>query len=138
MPRPYSVDLRERILKSYNDGTPIDDLVEQFNVCRSTIYSYLKQQRETGNVAPKTYRHGRPLKLLPYEKEVRQLVADHHDATLVDFCNMLSPQVSVSTATMCDFLRYLKITRKKRLFVPQNVIGQMSFRNAKNGKPSKR
>ena len=59
MPRPYSLDLRERILKNYDDGTPIEDIVQQFAVSRSTLYSYIKQRRETGNVAPKEYKRGR-------------------------------------------------------------------------------
>ena len=136
MPRPYSLDLRERILKNYDAGTPIEDLVSQFDVSRSTLYSYIKQRRETGNIAAKTYRPGRSLKLLPYEAEVRQLVADYPDATLVDFCEKLSPQVSVSTATMCDFLRYLKITRKKKLFVPPNNIEKMSSDSGADGNGS--
>ena len=35
MARPYSLDLRERILKHYDDGTPIEDIVQQFAVSRS-------------------------------------------------------------------------------------------------------
>ena len=115
MARPYSLDLRERILKHYDDGTPIEDIVQQFAVSRSTLYSYIKQRRETGNVTPKEYKRGRKNKLAPYEEELRKVIAEHPDATLVDICEKLSPHVSVSTATVCDFLRYLKITRKKRL-----------------------
>ena len=113
MPSPYSLDLRVRIVAAYEDGMSVDELAEQFRVGRSTIYTYLNQFQETGNVAPKVYQPGRKKKLAPYEAEVRQLVADYPDATLADFCEKLSPQVSVSTATMCEFLRYLKITRKK-------------------------
>jgi len=114
MPSPYSLDLRVRIVAAYEDGMSVDELAEQFRVGRSTIYTYLNQFQETGNVAPKVYQPGRKKKLAPYEAEVRQLVADYPDATLADFCEKLSPQVSVSTATMCEFLRYLKITRKKK------------------------
>ena len=50
MPKSYSLDLRERILKSYEEGVPVEDLVLQCSVSRSAIYSYLKQHRETGTM----------------------------------------------------------------------------------------
>jgi transposase len=126
MPKSYSLDLRKRILKNYDDGTPIEDLVKQFDVSRSTVYSYIKQQRETGNIASKVYRPGPKLKLAPHETKVRQLVADHPDATLAEYCEMLSEHVVVSTTTLCDFFHYLKITRKKRLSTLPNNTAKMS------------
>jgi transposase len=115
MPRPYSLDLRERIVDAYDDGVSVAELVDQYKVGRSTIYSYINQFQETGSVAAKEYQPGRKKKLEPYETEVRQIIAEHPDGTLAEFCDKLSPHVSVSTTTLCDFLRDLKITRKKKL-----------------------
>ena len=138
MAKTYSLDLRERIMKDYDSGVPIEDLVLHYDVSRSWIYSLLKQRRETGNIAPRPFHPGRKQKLAPYEKEVREVVAKHPDATLVEYCEHLSKQVSVSTTTLGDFLRRLKITRKKRLFVPSNNIGKMLSRSGKDGEHSKR
>jgi transposase len=113
MAKAYSLDLRERIVNAYYDGMSVVELSEQFNVSRVSIYSYIDLFQETGTVAPKEYQPGRKKKLAPYEDEVRQIIADNPDGTLADFCEQLSHQVSVSTTTMCDFLRHLKITRKK-------------------------
>jgi len=113
MPNPYSLDLRERILKDYDGGVPVEDIVAHYEVSLSWLYSLLQLRRETGSIAPRPHRRGRKQKLAPFEKEVRQLVAEHPDATLVEFCEMLSKHVSVSTTALCDFLRHLKITRKK-------------------------
>jgi len=137
MAPPYSLDLRKRILKDYDDGTPVEDLVQHYEVSRSWLYSLIQQRRDTGNIAPRTRQPGRKQKLAPYEQEVRQLVADHPDATLADFCEMLSKQVSVSTTTLCDFLRRLKITRKKRLFVQSNSNAKTLPNNANNGSKAK-
>ena len=82
---------------------------------RSWLYSLLKQRREASNIAAKEYKRGRKSKLAPYEQEVRKVIADHPDGTLVDFFEMLSPYVSVVTTTMSNYLHQLKITRKKRL-----------------------
>jgi transposase len=97
MAKPYSLDLRKRILKDYDDGTPADDLVQHYEVSRSWLYALIKQRRDIGNITPRHYRPGRKQALAPYEHEVRQLVADHPDAALADFCGMLSKHVSVST-----------------------------------------
>jgi len=138
MAQAYSLDLRERILKDYDEGVPVDDVAVQYSVSRSWTYSLIKQRRETGSIGPKPYKPGPKQKLAPYEKEVRQLVADHPDATLVEYCEMLLEQVSVSTAALCDFLRHLKITRKKRRSVPSSDIARMSWKTGKNGKNSKK
>ena len=100
MARPYSLDLRIRILKDYDDGTPIDALVEHYEVSRSWLYSLIKQRRDTNNIAPKEYKRGRKQALASYEKEVRQLVADYPDATLADFCEALSEHVKISTTAL--------------------------------------
>jgi transposase len=113
MAKSYSLDLRERIMKDYDAGVPVEDLTVHYEVSRSWLYSLIKQRKETGTIAPRTYRPGRKQKLAPYEQEVRQVVADHPDGTLEEFCEKLSKYVLVSTTTLCDFLHRLKITRKK-------------------------
>jgi len=52
MPKPYSLDLRARIMKDYDVGYPIDDLVVHYAVSRSWLYSLIKQRRESGNITP--------------------------------------------------------------------------------------
>ena len=113
MAKAYSMDLRERVLKDCDTGMRSEDVAQKYSVSASWVYDLRKKRRETGSIAPKQQRHGSRPKLEPYEKEVRQLVSEHPDATLAEFCEMLSQHVSVSTATLCDFLRHLKITRKK-------------------------
>ena len=77
MAKAYSLDLRERILKDYESGVPIEDLVLHYEVSRSWIYSLLQQRRETGSIAPRPFQPGRKQKLAPYEKEVREVVAQY-------------------------------------------------------------
>ena len=138
MATPYSLDLRLRILNDYDGGVPVDDIVTHYAVSRSWFYSLLQRRRETGQIAPRPPRPGRKQKLAPYEQEVRQLVADHPDATLDDFVEWLSPHVSIGRNAVCNFLHRLKITRKKRLSTPPNNIGQQWSNNVKNGKNFKK
>jgi transposase len=65
------------------------------------------------SIRPKEYTSGRKKKLIPYEKEVCQTIAQHPDTTLNELVVLLSKYVPVSNATLGEFLQYLKITRKK-------------------------
>ena len=138
MAKAYSMDLRERVLKDCDAGLRSEDVAQKYSVSASWVYDLRKKRRETGSIAPKQQRHGSKPKLEPYEKEVRQLVSEHPDATLAEFCEMLSQHVSVSTTTLCDFLRHLKITRKKRLSSLPNGIEKMWSPDEQNGSNSMR
>jgi len=113
MPTPYSVDLRERVLKDCDHGMSSEDVARKYSVSISWVYLLRKQRRETGNIAPKKRQQGINLKLSPYEAEIRQLVADHPDATLVELHSMLSNKDNVTVVTLHNFLHHLKITWKK-------------------------
>ena len=136
MPRAYSVDLRERILKDCDSGLSSEDAARKYSVSIASVYSWRKQRRETGSIAPKEYRRGQKPKLEPYENEVRQLVADHPDATLVELHALLPNRENVTVPTLHNFLKRLKISWKKKRFVPPNDTAKMSPRNGKNGKSS--
>ena len=138
MAKPYSLDLRAWILKDHDGGVPVEDLVEHYDVSRSWVYLLLQQRRETGSIAPRVPRRERQRKLSPYEREVRQLVADHPEATLDDFVARLSPHISVGRTAVCLFLRHLKITRKKRLSTQANNTDEMYFHDEQSGSNSMR
>jgi transposase len=121
--KPYSQDLRERVLRAVESGMPRADIVKTFAVSLATLKRYLKQRRETGHLQPKPI-PGRPSRkgaalqagLLP------QLQA-HEDARLADHCQQWEAEqgVQVSTATMSRAIRRLGWTRKKSRWQPANA-----------------
>mgnify|MGYP000090636477 CR=1 FL=1 len=51
---PYSVDLRKKIVATYEAGnTSIRKVAKQFQVATKTVQSLLNQYRETGDLSPK-------------------------------------------------------------------------------------
>ena len=80
MAKPYSLDLRERVLQDCDNGMSSEDVARKHSV--SIVWAYLlrKQRRETGSIAPTEYQRGVNVKLALYEHIVRQLVAAHPDA----------------------------------------------------------
>jgi transposase len=57
--KAYSQDVRQRLLRAIDAGASQGEVAETFAVSRATIKRYLKQRRETGDVAPKAI-PGRP------------------------------------------------------------------------------
>ena len=57
--KPYSKDLRHRVLAAVDDATPREQVAETFSVSMPTIKRWLKRRRETGDVEPKPI-PGRP------------------------------------------------------------------------------
>ena len=52
--KPYSKDLRLRILAACDRGMPRKELSRIFGVSEPTIRRYLRLRRETGDVEPKS------------------------------------------------------------------------------------
>lgn len=113
MARAYSTDLRHRILADIDGGMSTEDAARKYQVSIGGAYKLKKQRRETGSIEPKKYHHGQRPKLEPYEQEVRKLVEDFPDATLVELHKKLPQEVQVTVATLHHFLKRLKISWKK-------------------------
>ena len=50
--KAYSQDVREKVLRAVDQGFSRGDIIKLLGVSRATIKRYLKQRRETGDVAP--------------------------------------------------------------------------------------
>jgi transposase-like protein len=50
MPKPYSYDLRQKVIQAIQlDGLKISEASQLFNISRNTINLWLKRQAQTGN-----------------------------------------------------------------------------------------
>ena len=114
--KPYSEDLRWRVVRAVAKGTPRADVAEQFEVSVPTIERWLRQRRETGGLAPKPVPGPVAVKTDALLAELPGRMAEHADATLVDHCSWWhkATGVEVSTATMSRALTRLGWTRRKR------------------------
>lgn len=121
MPRPYSMDLRERVLAARGEGMSQAALAERFQVSEHTIYTWLRRYREEGTVAPKPHGGGQaPAVDRAGEAILRQIVEAESDATLADYRVRYHERtgVRVSRSALSRTLQRLRITRKKRRSKP--------------------
>jgi transposase len=118
--KPYSTDLRERVLDAIDRGTPRAQIAEVLQISLSTIKRYLKQRRQTGTVAPKPIPGRPPKKGAALDAELTAQLTAHDDATLEQQCQLwkASHGVLVSTASMSRAIARLGWTRKKNRWVP--------------------
>src|SRR3712207_9478479 len=56
--RAYSMDLRERVVAAVDRGMTQEQAAALFGVSVNTVARYLARRRDTGSLAPTTYRHG--------------------------------------------------------------------------------
>ena len=114
-----SIDLREKIVTAhFLDKISVRKVANSFGVSKSLVQKLVKQQRIDGNLQPK--KPGKPhfSHLTNAEEELRALVADNHDATLVELCELFATKTGnwVSRTAMCAALQKLELNRKKKLF----------------------
>src|SRR4028119_2091151 len=89
--RPYSLDLRQRIVDTYAEGnTSQRQMAKRFRVAPSFVQKILKQYRETGNIEPKKRLEQTPTKVNSAQLDIlKNLVEANNDATLAELCDLL-------------------------------------------------
>src|SRR5919202_6694667 len=134
MPRPYSTDLRERVLvaSERREGTQAA-IARRFGVCEATVENWLRQARREGRRGPKPHAGGPPPRLDTAALAVlRALVLADNAATLQEYADRLAARtgVRVSPPVLCRALQRLGLTRKKRRSARASRIGPRLSRNA--------
>ncbi|MDS3861230.1 helix-turn-helix domain-containing protein [Thermosynechococcaceae cyanobacterium BACA0444] len=98
-----SLDLRERIVKSYEEGTTsIRKLAERFQVSKTTVHKLIILKRETGQLAPKRPNGGKPSPLVGKEAEGMAMVVEHPDYTLSEYCQEWLERTGMDIAVTVD------------------------------------
>jgi transposase len=118
--KPYSIDLREKIVNTYSSGgTSIRKVAVQFNVAKSYVQKLIKLKKIQGHLEPKKQGGAMKGKLDDYGNELAQMVQIHKDSTLSEYCEYFGEKynVWVCTSVMCCALQKQKLTRKKRHYV---------------------
>src|SRR5260221_14711925 len=79
--KPYSQDLRQRVLQSIDAGKKQTEVAKTFMVSVTTIKRYVRQRREVGHVEPKVI-PGRPaVKGTVLQEHLEPQLQAHPDAT---------------------------------------------------------
>ncbi len=122
--KAYSLDLRERIVAAYEEGSVSQpQIAKRFQVSASMVHRLLKRYRESGSCESRAHGGGARAKLNAAQMlQVAQMIEANNDATLEELCEQVVQklEVKVSRATMGRITQRLNLTRKKRLSTPVN------------------
>lgn len=136
--RTISLDLRERILASYDqkEGTR-EEIAHRFKVSLGMVKKLLQRRRQGGDIGPRYHRCGlKPGKVAAQGQAFRQLLSRKPDMTL--------EELRRATALDCTLpaihyvLEKMGLTYKKRRSVPANKTGPTLSGRAGTGAGSKR
>lgn len=113
--KPYSEDLRERVVAAVEGGQRRKDVVARFEVSLPTIERWLRLKQETGRLTPRPVPGPPAVKMGPLKAALPERLAARPDATLAEQCSWWRgvSGVEVSTATMSRTISRLDWTRKK-------------------------
>jgi transposase len=100
--KPYSKDLRLKVLAAVDRGMPREEVAEVFGVSVPTIKRWLSRRRETGDVEPKPIPGPPARKGALLEEWLPSQLRDNPDLTLEEHCQTFEAEhcIKVSTATM--------------------------------------
>jgi transposase len=91
--KPYSKDLRLRVLAAVDRGVQREEVAKTFSVSVPTIKRWLKRRRETGNVEPRPI-PGRPAnKGAMLRQWLPQQLEANHDLTLQEHCEAFEEEL---------------------------------------------
>ena len=115
MARPYSLDLRERVVASVEGGRSRRKTARQFAVSIASVVRWTQRNRQTGSPAAKPMGGRRPRKLADERDWLLARLAEKPDLTLHELLAELAAkrEIIVACDTLWRFLRREGISFKK-------------------------
>jgi len=129
--KAYSLDLGQKIVKAHlAEKMPIRKVATRFGVSKSLVQKLVNLQKTEGNLQPKP--RGKPQFSHRKNAEpfVKALVAEHPDATLIEWCELFAHQTGnwVSRTAMCRSKQKLGLNRKKK----HGIVAKPQQKESKN------
>ena len=131
--RTLSLDLRERILKTYDQARATREQVAgRYGVSLGMVKKLLQQRRRTGNLRPRHDRSGRkPLILASHRRQLSGLLRKRPDMTLRELREALA--LPCSLPAIHYVLLDMGLTYKKRRSTPASKAGRTSPKKEGSG-----
>ena len=94
---PYSMDLRERVVRAWDSSGDAEEVATTFGVSRAWVNRLVQRRRETGSIAPRRQTKFRSRVLAGKEAHLAALIAARPDATLAELREALQTTAALST-----------------------------------------
>ena len=117
MPKPYSQDLRDRVIDAVTRGEMSRRAAaRRYEISESVAIKWLERLERDGSRKAIGHRGHRASKLLPHREFLEAARAEKSDTTLQALCDRLLAErgVKADTSMMSRFFRRIGVTFKKR------------------------
>ena len=122
MPKPYSQDLRDRVIDAVERGEMSRRAAaRRYEISESVAIKWLERLERNGSRAPVGHGGHRASKLMPHRDFLEAARAEKSDITLQALCDRLLTErgVKADTSMMSRFFRRIGVTFKKKTLVAQ-------------------
>lgn len=135
MPKPYSNDLRERVVSAVLEGgLSRHQAAARFGVAVSTAIHWVRRFQETGDVSPGQMGGHKPRKIRDAHAVWLASRIRERDFTLRDLVTELAQRgLVVDGRSVWDFVRAEGLTFKKRRWLPASRAAPTSLGDASSG-----
>ena len=133
MARPYSDDLRRKLLEAFDQGKgSLSELAEDFGVSLGWAWKVSAARKRTGRMERPSYRPGAKGRI--DEQALAGILRSQPDATLVELQSELESQTGlrVSTQHLWRVVKRLGFRLKKSHSTPKNVTRTRTASGAKS------
>ncbi|MBD9449897.1 MULTISPECIES: IS630 family transposase [Rhizobium] len=132
MTRPYSNDLRERVVAAVMDGQSCRVVAERFDIAVSSVVKWSQRYRTTGSVSPGKMGGHRRRVLEPHRAFIVEQIEQTSHLTLHRLKDELAARgVSVSHNAIWQFMRREGLSFKKTLFALEQGRVDIARRRAR-------
>ena len=117
MPKPYSQDLRDRVIDAVRKGAMSRRAAaRRYEISESVAIKWLERVERDGSRAPVGHGGHRASKLMPHREFLEAARTEKSDITLQALCDRLLSErgVKADTSMMSRFFRRIGVTLKKR------------------------
>lgn len=139
MARPYSTDLRERVVRDVEDGASRRSVAKKYRVSVSFVIKLVQRWRRGGSVSPGQIGGQKRYALVGHAELVSGLVRARPDLTIDELRRELAERgIAVCRSAVGRFLVALGLTRKKRRSMRPSRSGRTWRRDARLGASANR
>lgn len=124
MPKPYSIDLRKRVVKAVENGMHMNDAAKAFQVCAKTIFNWQKRLQTKNSLDPESgYQKGHSHKVTDLDA-FRQFANENRYQSVPEMTVIWERQKNqkISESAIKKWLRRINFTSKKKLLALQKQI----------------
>ena len=116
----YSMDLRQRVLASYDEGLKTKEVAKRLKVCAAWARRIKQWRNEGKSIAPRPVGGSKPKLDQHARAELSRFVDEQPDATLEELRARIAAQlkISISIGALWETLRVMKLSLKKSRSAP--------------------